>query len=120
MDLASISNVVLGTVLVTIKKKIGMPQSHRDKNPRAYKQKDVLNAYGADGATISVPLVAARLCLDCDVVYMADRCPRCSSKSALRLADYIPVLNGVVERDTEQLPKKVPKNLVQIKKGGRR
>jgi len=97
-------------------------RTHRERNPRAYMQKDVLNHYGAEGSTVSVPLVAARLCLDCDVIYMADRCPRCCSAASMRVADYVPVMHDVTEKEVIQEPaKKQPKNLVRLpKKGGRK
>ncbi len=56
-------------------------------------EKAAIKRFAAKLDTISIPLSGAILCLDCDVLYNSDFCPRCMGKNYFRLVDYLPPMN---------------------------
>jgi len=54
--------------------------------------------------TARLQLAAARLCLDCEVVYHGDSCPACDSRIFYKLTDAIPaILHPCVQMDEPSL-----------------
>ena len=69
--------------------------------------------------TARFQLAAARLCLDCEVVYEGDSCPACDSRIFYKLTDAIPaMLHPCAKMDEPTLFVAHTKTLSYISKGG--